>query len=1054
MSDPSAPGSQIPTATVNGLNDSEANFRTLVENIPQRVFFKDRQSRYLAVNRHYAVDLGLAPDDMVGRDDYAFHPRELADKYRADDQRVMETGLPDECDESYARDGREYTIHTVKTPVRDDSGQIVGVCGIFWDVTEQRRLEARLRDSEATLRAIYEHAREGILVASAETRRFVMANPAICRMLGYSEPELLGMSPEDLHTPEVLPRVREIFQAMERGDFIPHQIPFLRKDGTLFHADASATLVTIQGRPCFFGVFRDITDLLSSQEALARGEALLTEAQALAHVGNWNLDLATGQATWSEEEYRLLGYVPGEVNASVENFLRAVHLDDREAVQAEMQRAMTPVETRPYHMEHRVLRPDGEHFVEQQGRMVFDADGTPLRMYGTTLDVTEKRKVEQALRRSEETYSSAEAIAHIGSWDLDIPTGMLRWTDEVFRIFGHPPQSFVATHEAFMDAVHPEDRGKVIEAVNASLAEGGAPYNVQHRVVRPDGTLRVVQERAKVYRDEHGTPVRMIGSVHDITEQKAAEMELARYREHLEDLVRERTAEVERASRRNAIIVHAAMDGFFTASLAGRLIDCNEAYCRMLGYTREEMLQLHLRDIEADETPEEMAAHVRRIGEQGRDRFDTRHRRKDGGLVHVEVNVALATIGEEQHFFAFVHNITDRKAYEAALMLSRDEAERANRAKSLFLTRMSHELRTPLNAILGFGQLLESDPEHPIQAAQRESVGEILHAGRHLLEMINEMLDLARIEAGRLSVSLAPVDVWPLLRECRALVAPLAEARGIRVMEDSSSAWGGVLADGTRLKQVLINLLSNAVKYNRDQGSVSVSCDRVGDRVRICVTDTGRGLTPEQQGRLFSPFERLDADTSAIEGTGIGLALSKRLTELMRGEIGVESTPGVGSIFWVEFPAAESVISGRHVSGDPAAEAAGTSRRTVLYIEDNPANLRLMARILSKREDIRLISAERSGIGLELAAAHRPDLILLDINLPDMDGYQVLSRLRGNPETRAMPVIGIGANAMPRDVEKARAAGFAGYLTKPLDIGQLLRTVDSTLSTSPSEGRE
>jgi len=799
------------------------------------------------------------------------------------------------------------------------------------------------------------------------------------------------------------------------------------------------------GQSCVPGDLGDTAGQMPYREALARSEALLAEAQALAHLGNWNLDLVTGRAEWSDEEYRLLGYAPGSVEASVDNFLKAVHPHDLAAVQAEIRRAMTPGETRPYHIEHRVVRPDGIHVVEEQGRIVLDAAGQPVRMHGTTLDITERKAVHEALLHSEETYARAEAIAHIGSWDWDITTGGLRWTDEIYRIFGQTPQSFGATYQAFLEAVHPEDRQRVIDAVNASVADANVAYSVEHRVVRPDGEIRVVHERGKVYRDPAGAPLRMIGTVHDITEQKAVETELARYREHLEERVRERTAEVVRVSRRNAIIVGAAMDGFFSAGLDGRINDCNRAYCRMLGYTREEMLALNISDLEADEPPEALATHVRKVMAEGRDRFDTRHRRKDGGLVHVEVNVSVEEIGGERLFFAFVHDITARKQDEAALIRARDEAERANRAKSEFLSRMSHELRTPLNAILGFGQLLESDPVHPLTQEQRENVREILHGGRHLLDMINEVLDLARIDSGKLTVSLEPVAIAPTLRECLALATPLAEARDIRLEGMDIPACAGVLADRVRLKQVLLNLLSNAVKYNRDQGSVSVSCARGGDTVRIAVTDTGPGLNPKQQALLFNPFERLDAEKAAIEGTGIGLALSKRLMELMQGRIGVESTPGVGSTFWLELPAASVEAAPASLPARDDATTAVTGPRTLLYIEDNPANTRLMERILGKMDGLRLMTADRPGIAIELAEAHGPDLILLDINLPEMDGYAVLARLRAGARTRSIPVIGISANAMPRDLERARSAGFADYLTKPLDIKQLLDTIHRVL---------
>jgi signal transduction histidine kinase/CheY-like chemotaxis protein len=381
------------------------------------------------------------------------------------------------------------------------------------------------------------------------------------------------------------------------------------------------------------------------------------------------------------------------------------------------------------------------------------------------------------------------------------------------------------------------------------------------------------------------------------------------------------------------------------------------------------------------------------------------------------------------------------------LVAARDEAERASRAKSEFLSRMSHELRTPLNAILGFGQLLELEIREEEQA---DNVQEILHAGQHLLELINEVLDLARIEAGRLTISQEPVPLMPLIEDCLTLIRPLAEARGIRIVEGGRDCGEHVLADRVRFKQVLLNLLSNAVKYNRERGNISIVCLPSGADIQVRISDSGEGLTPAQQARLFVAFERLDADQSAIEGTGIGLALSKRLMELMGGEIGVESKPGQGSTFWVRLPAADGHAEPAQATAGDATPDSPRSvshpRRDVLCIEDNPANLRLIERILARRDNIRLLTASVPGLGLELAAAHRPALILLDINLPDMDGYEAMKCLRENPATRDIPVVAISANAMPSDLARGKAAGFKDYLTKPVDVDRLLKLVDEVVN--------
>ena len=319
------------------------------------------------------------------------------------------------------------------------------------------------------------------------------------------------------------------------------------------------------------------------------------------------------------------------------------------------------------------------------------------------------------------------------------------------------------------------------------------------------------------------------------------------------------------------------------------------------------------------------------------------------------------------------------------------------------------------------------------------------------------MLDLARVESGKLSVSPESVALLPLVDDCLKLLRPQADARSIRLPEVAPACNVLVHADRTRLKQVLLNLLSNAIKYNRPGGTVGIDCvthdDGTGRELSIRISDTGKGLDAPQQARLFVPFERLDADEQGIEGTGIGLALSKRLVELMKGSIGLQSTPGSGSTFWVRLPLADGRAGAADVAAyaapAPVPEARGSHRVDVLCIEDNPANLRLIEGVLARRPGVRLLSAIAPGLGLELARTHRPVLILLDINLPDMDGYAVLQCLRENEATRAIPVVAISANAMPGDLARGKAAGFAAYITKPLDVDQLLRVVDDVIARTP-----
>lgn len=392
------------------------------------------------------------------------------------------------------------------------------------------------------------------------------------------------------------------------------------------------------------------------------------------------------------------------------------------------------------------------------------------------------------------------------------------------------------------------------------------------------------------------------------------------------------------------------------------------------------------------------------------------------------------------------------EAINQELTIARNDADNANHAKSEFLSRMSHELRTPLNAILGFGDILVSDKIASSPQQKSEFTQQILKAGRHLLALINEILDLAHVESGKLTLSIETVHVADVLAECQAIMEPLGHQNGIRLMFPEDHGLNA-LADHMRVKQVMLNLLSNAIKYNRQGGAVVVDVATVGeDRLRISVQDTGIGLQPTQVEGLFQAFNRLGQENGAVVGTGIGLVLTKRLVELMNGRIGVSSTPGIGTIFWVELPAAAPTASAVAESNNQvltSVQQQETVMPTLLYIEDNPANLRLIQEILGFRADLRLLSAPDGKLGLDLAFAHLPNVVLLDINLPGMNGFEIQKTLQADPRTAHIPVIALTANAMQREVERGLSAGFFRYLTKPINLEEFAAAIEAALDANP-----
>ena len=369
-------------------------------------------------------------------------------------------------------------------------------------------------------------------------------------------------------------------------------------------------------------------------------------------------------------------------------------------------------------------------------------------------------------------------------------------------------------------------------------------------------------------------------------------------------------------------------------------------------------------------------------------------------------------------------------------------AEKANLAKSEFISSMSHELRSPLNAILGFTQLLETDPTPPTPS-QKESITQILRAGWHLLALINEILDLAKIESRQTPLSREPVPLAEVMQECWGMIEQQAQQHGVSMTLHLSDMPYFVLADRTRIKQVLINLLSNAVKYNRKRGTVEVNCaEIIPGRIRVSVRDTGMGLSPEQMALLFQPFNRLGQERGDEEGTGIGLVVVKQLVELMGGEVGVESCVGVGSVFWFELISVDDPLlflaNEESAVPDRLNTPLETRLHTMLYIEDSPANLKLVKHIIDRRSDIYLLSALNGTSGIEIARGFQPDVILTGINLPDIDGFEVLKILRSDPATAHIPVIAISANAMPLDVERGLNEGFFRYITKPIKVDEFL----------------
>lgn len=565
--------------------------------------------------------------------------------------------------------------------------------------------------------------------------------------------------------------------------------------------------------------------------------------------------------------------------------------------------------------------------------------------------------------------------------------------------------------------------------------------------IRNDGTRFPAVVSVTALRDDSGAIIGYLLIGTDNTARKQVEAEQRKLDQRLRD---------QQFYTRSLIESH--LDALVITDPLGIITDANKQMEALTGCTRDELIGAPLKnyftDPERAEAAIELALRDKRVIDYELVACD-----RDGKTTEISYNATLFYDRNRllQGVFAAARDVTERQLNQQAqqktnveLESAKSAAEKANLAKSDFLSSMSHELRSPLNAILGFAQLMESSSPLPTDS-QKESIGQILQAGWHLLKLINEILDLAAIEAGKVSLSQEPVSLSEVMTECQTMLEPDGQQRGLSMTFPRFDAPAFVNADRTRLKQVMINLLSNAIKYNKDSGTVVVQCSNSNPkRTRISVMDSGAGLSPEKLSQLFQPFNRLgQEETGGVTGTGIGLVVTKRLVELMGGSIGVESTPGKGSVFWFELisiPAPRLALDPIEVSSTTSAPTTtGAPQHTLLYVEDNPANMKLIEQIIAQRADLRLLTATNGLLGIDLARSALPTVILMDINLPGISGVGAMGVLRQDPTTAHIPIIALSANANPRDIELGLEMGFFRYLTKPIKLNEFMDTLNAAL---------
>lgn len=1037
------------------------NFTKSIENSDSIIYITNNKGNIQYVNAQCSEISGYSKEELIGNNPRIFKSYDTSDKIYKEFYQTINSGNIWRGEfQNKTKSGEFYYVSCTVSPIFNNEGIITHFLALQVDISklkqaeseiydlntnlenkivfrttdlnnsnelllqeieERKRIERELFESENNYKSVVENIKEVIFKTDTKGL-WLFLNKAWEEITGFSINESIGQVFINYVHPDDRQRNMELFEPLilRQKDYCKHEIRYLTKDGGYKWIEVFARLGINEQNEIIgtYGTLSDITEDKKIEHELELQRTRLKDILEGTNVGTWEWNIQTGETMFNERWANILGYTLSEISPiNINTWLKYAHPDDLKESDILLQKHFNG-ESDYYSFESRMMHKNGHWvWVLDRGRVnKWDDNGKPLLMSGTHQEITENKLMLEDLIESRETHRGLSEAAFDSIFFSE--KGICIEQNQTARmVFGYTDEEAIGRYGT--EWIVPEERPKVMK----NMLEGyEKPYEVT--AIRKDGSTFPCMLSGKMMFYK-GRNVR-VTSLNDISKLKDIENAL-------------KTIEV-----KFSLIMDLLPALVFIKDSKSRMIYCNRAMDKALGSSK--WIDKPLSDLFDPFITKRILEDDKEAFNQGHITIEESFVTLDGTIHDYETQkFSIQEFGHENLLGGIAIDITDRKKAESEMLIAKNEAQQANIAKSDFLSRMSHELRTPLNSILGFAQLMEMTK---LNDQQQKGISHILKSGRHLLGLINEVLDISRIEAGHIDLSIEPVKIYDMLEDIVLSLQPLANKRDISFkLEEEIDQSVIILADLQRLNQVLLNLINNAIKYNKINGSIIVTY-HISDKnesaipmVRVEIKDTGIGISKNNIENIFKPFERIESNDSITEGTGLGLAVAKQLTTLMNGTIGVVSKPNKGSTFWIELPLCLNCNNSNNLNAisNYDQKLNMLSNSVILYIEDNISNIELIEQILlTKRPGTELISTFFGKEAVNLAIQHKPNMILLDLNLPDIHGLKVLENLKKEDLTKNIPVVILSADALPKQIEELKNNGADNYLTKPLDINLFL----------------